>query len=101
MSKRPPVSIFTALFVAADGALAPGCGKPGDLPTINVGLIAELTGGLSVFGTSSKNAAELKVAEIEQRGGIDVGGRKYRLKLVISDSESTPEGALADAQSFI
>lgn len=101
MTMRTRLSIFVALVVAAAGTLAPGCGKPEDLPTISVGLIAELTGNLSVFGTSSKNAAELKVAEIEHKGGIDVGGKKYRLKLVISDSESTPEGALTDAQSFI
>jgi branched-chain amino acid transport system substrate-binding protein len=100
MKTNIPRTISLALLTAS-AAFSPGCGKTEDLPAINVGLIAELTGPLSVFGTSSKNAAELKVAQIEEKGGIEVGGTKYRLKLVIADGQSTAEGALAAAQSLI
>ncbi len=96
-----PLGISLALLAASAAALSPGCGKTEELPAINVGLIAELTGNLSAFGVSSKNAAELKIAQIDEKGGIDVGGKKYRLKLVIADSQSTPEGAVAAAQSLI
>ncbi len=101
MKTRISLTISLALLAASAAALFPGCGKTEELPAINVGLIAELTGSLSVFGASSKSAAELKVAQIDEKGGIDVGGKKYRLKLVIADSQSTPEGAVAAAQSLI
>lgn len=87
--------------LALAALLVGSCGPKGELPAINVGLIAELTGPLSAFGASCRSAAEMKVAEIGSKGGIDVGGKHYNLKLVIADSQSTPEGALAAAQSLV
>lgn len=81
--------------------LAPACGPKGELPEIKVGLIAELSGPLSAIGASCRSAAEMKVAQIGEKGGIDVGGKKYNLKLVIADSLSTAEGALAAAQGLV
>lgn len=101
MKTRTPLSLGLALSLAASALVAPGCGPKGELPAINVGLIAELTGSLSAIGASCKNAAEMKVAQIDEKGGIDVAGKRYRLKLVIADSQSTPEGAVAAAQSLI
>ncbi len=101
MKKPALLSLGLAAAVAAGALLAPGCGKKEDLPTINVGLIAELTGPRSAFGSSCKNAAEMKVARIDEQGGIDVGGKKYNLKLIIADSQSTAEGAVAAAQGLI
>lgn len=101
MKSRTSLSLGLALSLAASALVAPGCGPKGELPAINVGLIAELTGSLSVIGASCKNAAEMKVAQIAENGGIDVGGKKYGLKLVIADSQSTPDGAVAAAQSLI
>ena len=89
------------LPLALAALLSPGCGPKGELPAIQIGLIAELTGPLSVIGASCRSAAEMKVAQIGEKGGIDVGGKKYNLKLVIADSQSTPEGALAAAQGLV
>ena len=91
----------TLLALALGAILIPSCGKKEDLPAINVGLIAELTGDLSVFGASCKNAAELKIAEIGERGGIDIGGKKYTLRLVIEDSQGTADQAVAAARRLV
>ncbi len=92
-------SRIVPLAVAA--LLVGSCGPKGELPAINVGLIAELSGPLSAIGASCRSAAEMKVAEIGDKGGIDVGGKKYNLKLVIADSQSTPEGAVAAAKGLV
>lgn len=89
------------LSLALAGLVAAACGPKGELPAIQVGLIAELSGPLSAFGASCRSAAEMKVAEISSKGGIDVGGKHYNLRLVIADSQSTAEGALAAAQSLV
>ncbi len=89
------------LPLALAALLVGSCGPKGELPTINVGLIAELTGPLSAFGASCREAAEMKVAEISGKGGVDVGGKHYNLKLVIADSQSTADGALAAAQGLV
>jgi branched-chain amino acid transport system substrate-binding protein len=101
MKNRVSLSLALAAAVGAGSLVAPGCGPKEDLPTINVGLIAELTGPRSAFGASCKNAAEMKVAKIFEKGGIDVGGKKYNLKLVVADSQCTAEGAVAAAQNLI
>ncbi len=89
------------LTLALPVLLLPGCGKKGELPDIKVGLIAELTGDIPAIGASCKGAAEMKVAEISEKGGIDVGGRKYNLQLVIEDSAGTADGAVAAARRLI
>jgi branched-chain amino acid transport system substrate-binding protein len=87
--------------LALAALLVGSCGPKGELPVINVGLIAELSGPLSAIGASCRNAAEMKVAQIGAKGGIDVGGKHYNLKLVIADSQSTPEGAVAAAKGLV
>jgi branched-chain amino acid transport system substrate-binding protein len=89
------------LPLALAALLAPACGPKGELPEIKVGVIAELSGPLSAIGASCRSAAEMKVAQIGEQGGIDVGGKKYNLKLVTADSQSTAEGALAAAQGLV
>jgi branched-chain amino acid transport system substrate-binding protein len=89
------------LSLALLALLVPGCGKKEALPEIRVGLIAELSGDIAAIGASCKNAAEMKVAEIIDKGGIDVGGKKYILKLVIEDSVDKPDLAVAAAQRLI
>jgi branched-chain amino acid transport system substrate-binding protein len=90
-----------SLFLAAAALLLAGCGKKGDLPEIKIGLVAELTGDIAAIGASCKNAAEMKVAEISDKGGIDVGGQKYNLKLIIEDSGGKADQAVAAAQRLI
>ncbi len=90
-----------SLSLAAAALLLAGCGKKGDLPEIKIGLIAELTGDIAAIGASCKNAAEMKVAEISDKGGIDVGGQKYNLKLIIEDSGGKADQAVAAAQRLI
>lgn len=77
-----------------------GCSKGGD-PTIRVGLIAELTGDLPAVGASCKNAAEIAVKEINDAGGIDVGGKKYKVELFVEDSASKADQAASAAQKLI
>jgi branched-chain amino acid transport system substrate-binding protein len=86
----------------------PGPGTPGTPPppaappaaTLKVGLNAELTGGIPVTGQSCKNAAELAVRDLNDAGGLDVGGRKVTVELVVEDNEDKAESAAAVAQKL-
>ena len=57
---------------------------------ILVGLYGSLTGDGASFGQSSREGAELAVAEINDGGGL-LGGRK--IKLLVEDDQSKPEEA--------
>ena len=55
---------FAMLFV-----LFTGCSGGGD--TVKVGLIAPLTGGVAVYGTSVQKAVELYVEQFNAAGGVN------------------------------
>jgi len=68
--------------------------------TLKVGFNAELTGSIPVVGQSCKNAAEFAVKEITEAGGLDVGGKKVPVELVVEDNEDKAESAAAVAQKL-
>ncbi|MEW6658140.1 MAG: ABC transporter substrate-binding protein [Thermodesulfobacteriota bacterium] len=80
--------------------LAAGCGSKEE-NVIRVGVNAELTGSKPTVGDSCKKAAELLAAQVNQAGGIQVGEKKYPLKLFVEDNEDKAESAAAAAQKLI
>lgn len=81
--------------------IAAGCGRQGGVPQVKIGLIAELTGDLPAVGASCRNAAEMAVREINERGGLTIGGQAYQVKLVIEDNASKADQAAAAAQKLV
>ena len=64
-----------------------GCGE--DAPkTIKIGFNLPLTGDIPEVGEGSKNAAEMYLKDINDAGGLEVGGQKYKLEFVYMDNES-------------
>ena len=70
-------------------------------PTVKVGVIAELTGDIPAVGASCRNAAELAAREINDAGGLDLGGKKYKVKLFIEDNAGKAEQSVSAAQKLI
>lgn len=81
-------------------AILAGCGGDGG-PSIKIGLNAELTGEMPAVGASAKNAAELFVEEVNATGGLDVGGQKLPIRLVVGDNGAKADQAAAVAQRLI
>jgi len=94
--KRFSLFLLSVLFF---GLLVSAC-QPAAPATIKVGVNAELTGGIPVVGESCKNAAELAVKQINDAGGLEVGGKKYKIELVVEDNEDKAESAAAAAQKL-
>jgi branched-chain amino acid transport system substrate-binding protein len=88
------------LLVAASLLLS-ACGGAGGGDTIKVGGIGELTGDIPAVGASFKNAAEMAVKEINDAGGLDVGGKKYTIELVIEDNAGKADQSASAAQKLI
>lgn len=61
---------------------------------IKVGINAPMTGDIPKVGEGTKYAAQMWLADIEEAGGIEVGGKKYPVELVIEDNESKAESAV-------
>ena len=62
--------------------------------TIKVGVNAPLTGDIPKVGEGTKYAAQMWLEDIKFAGGLEVGGKKYPVELVIEDNESKAESAV-------
>jgi branched-chain amino acid transport system substrate-binding protein len=79
--------IASALILGACGQAAP--------ETIKIGVNAELTGDIPKVGEGTKFSAEMWQEAINSAGGLDIGGKKYTVELVIEDNEAKAESAVA------
>ncbi len=77
------------------------CGKPVEEPTIRIGVIAPITGSIPIVGQSTVNAAQLAVQEVNDAGGLEVGGQKLKVELFIEDNQDRKETAVSAAQKLI
>ncbi|MBI5956563.1 MAG: ABC transporter substrate-binding protein [Chloroflexi bacterium] len=92
------LAILLALTMA--GMALGGCGPTGPAE-VRIGVNAELTGGIPVVGASCKNAATMAVNEVNDAGGLEVGGTKYKVTLFVQDNEDKAESSAAVAQKLI
>jgi branched-chain amino acid transport system substrate-binding protein len=69
--------------------------------SVKIGVIAELTGDMPAVGESCKKAAEMAVKEANDAGGIDIGGKKYKVELFIEDNAGKADQSASAAQKLI
>jgi branched-chain amino acid transport system substrate-binding protein len=69
---------------------------------VRIGLITTLSGDLAdSFGTSTVDAAKLAIQSDNDAGGLDLGGQKQKVRLVIEDDQDRAEVAALAAQKLI
>ncbi|MFZ5435124.1 MAG: ABC transporter substrate-binding protein [Bacillota bacterium] len=84
------------VFLSLVALVSAGCGQAATTqPTIKIGINAELTGDIPKVGEATKYAALMWLEDINAAGGLEVGGKKYKVELVIEDNESKAESAVA------
>jgi len=97
MLKKSTLLILALIAVVP---LLASCGG-GGATTIKIGLDVPMTGDIAYVGTQSKRAGEMITEDINSAGGLDVGGKKYDIELVVEDNESKAESATAAATKLI
>ncbi|MUM77843.1 ABC transporter substrate-binding protein [Pseudodesulfovibrio sp. F-1] len=88
------------LMLVCSAFLLAGCGED-KVQTIKIGFNLPLTGDIPEVGEGSKNAAEMYLKDINDAGGLEVGGIKYPLQFVYMDNESKAESATNVALKLI
>jgi branched-chain amino acid transport system substrate-binding protein len=77
----------TALFVGLlSGAAA---------QTLKIGVIAPLSGPGAPWGLAAKYAAELAADDVNAKGGLNVGGKKYQVQAIAYDDQYKAAEAVA------
>ena len=75
------------------GLVFVACG-PKAPTTIKIGINAPITGDIPKVGEGTKFAAQMWLEDINAAGGLEVGGKKYKVELVIEDNEAKAESAV-------
>jgi branched-chain amino acid transport system substrate-binding protein len=91
---------FQRLRQATGSALVSVCGLA-CLPAaaqeceVKIGAVAPMTGGASAWGLALKGGAELQAAIVNSEGGLPMGNRKCKVKVVAIDGQCTAAGGAA------
>ncbi len=80
-------------------AAEPAATAAGD--TITLGLIGPMTGSLAVYGTHVANGVNLAVEQINESGGIEIGGTAYQLAIESKDDQGDSTECLNAMNSLI
>ncbi len=81
------------------GVALTGCASTSN--TIEIGGVGELTGDIPAVGASYKNAAAMAVKEVNDAGGLEVGGKKYPINLTIEDNAGKADQSAAVTTKLI
>jgi len=88
---QAPAPTKEEVMTEAPATEAPTEAPAMELPaTIKIGVVVPLTGRYAAGGEQVKNGYTLAVDDINAAGGVEIGGQKVPLELVILDDESDP-----------
>ena len=73
-------SLFAATLLAA--------GLAGAEDTIVLGTSLSITGKYSISGKGARDGYELAVRRVNEKGGVKIGGKSYKLKFIFEDDAS-------------
>lgn len=62
--------------------------------TLKIGVLATLSGAGTAWGMSMQGAADLAAEDINSKGGLEVGGKKYTVEVVAYDDKYKASDAL-------
>ena len=99
MKKLFACALVAIVGIAVCAMMLTGCGKKEE--TIKIGFNIPLTGDIPKVGEASKFAAEMLKEDINSKGGLEVGGKKYMLDFIYEDNESKAESAVNAALKLI
>src|SRR5687768_7612847 len=111
MKRRHVLSVAVTLALTA---LVGACGKKDEPPTpkttetskpieaatVKIGSASPLTGPQAHIGIDIRNGVQLAVDDANA-AGVEIGGRKVKLELVVEDDEANPTKAATVAQKLV
>jgi branched-chain amino acid transport system substrate-binding protein len=93
------IAVAVTLVVAACGASGGSSGSSsGD---IKIGASIPISGTLAGFGSFVKWGYQHAVNEVNNAGGLDIGGKKRKVKLILLDDKSDPNTTSNNVQRLI
>ena len=94
-SSRRFLLLGTALVAAAWG-LAPGSAAAEG--TLKIGVLGVMSGPAASWGLTNKYCAEATANMYNAKGGVDIGGEKYKIEIVPIDDKNDPKLTVSGAE---
>lgn len=69
--------------------------------SLTLGALVTLSGAGAAWGQGMKNAAEIAADQVNQAGGLEVGGKKYQVKVVAYDDKYQANEAVTVANRLV
>ena len=66
--------------------------------SVTIGWTGPLSGGAALYGKNTLTGLEMAAKEINDAGGLDVGGKKVKLEIVALDDKYSPSEAAVNAK---
>ncbi|PWA12767.1 ethanolamine utilization protein EutJ [Pueribacillus theae] len=76
-------------------------GSSGDVKEVPIGYSGPLSGAAAYYGENTVNGLKMAAEEINEAGGFEVDGQKYKLKLVTLDDKYLPNETASNAKRLI
>ena len=92
---RRAVLVSTALATAA---LAGWPGGAGAEEVLKVGVLGVMSGPAASWGLTNKYCAEATANMYNAKGGVDIGGEKYKIEVVAVDDKNDPKLTVSGAE---
>ncbi len=89
------VILFVSLFASIGHAAAPAPN------TLKIGVMNSITGPMAGGFKDISEAVKPTEKLLNEKGGVAIGGQKYRIELVSYDDQSSPAGAVAAANKAV
>lgn len=89
------ITIKRAVAAAVGLSLFAGLVTGAASQTLKIGVIAALTGGGAPWGTAAAQGPKIVASEVNANGGLDVGGKKYKIEVVAYDDQYKAADAVA------
>lgn len=86
---------------AKDSAAAPATNGAADGNVLKIGALLNTTGWFASVDYNNQIEMQTLCDYINEQGGIDIGGTKYQLELVVEDGGSDAEGIRSAAQRLV
>ncbi len=98
---RHPVKAYLKSCAAALVAIAAMGFGPSHADEIVIGASLPLSGPLAGFGSFQQWGYKRAVDEVNKAGGIAIGGKKEKVKLIIRDDKTDPNATAANTETLI
>ena len=90
--QRALLTVMLLALIAAGPALAQ------DRDFYKVGVITSLSGDLATGGNVTKRGYDLWAQAVNNAGGIEIGGKRYKVQLFYTDAQSKPDQGASGAE---